>query len=502
MAALLQTYLIAAAAIFGISAAIGLTGALPIGILIAAVSAAIAAFLIKKYSILVLEKDACSRGVKIVSGIATVVALVQLARLAVFIIFPAQFGYSYIPSSDWEVRHSCFTAYYFAAQKAQEVPDIYNNALYSLPNDDPKLPRKPQMMGPFRVDVFEYPPPFLLAPRAVTAAAPDFFKARMVWFALNGALVLIAMIIVARFLGRTAGTRALLLAPLVWCALPFIGTLQKGNIQLTIIAMSMIAMVFFAIKRFISGGAFLAYAIASKLYPGVLVVYLIARRQWRAVIWTAMIGLVIAALTVVLFGLQPYIAFLHHLPAIFGGEAFPAFRNPSAMAINFSVPGIIFKLKLFGIPNMDFAASKLIGWIYTLLVMTLLFVVAQKSVQNKNDHPLVWMSVLILATLRSPFLPQAYAGFPPLWLLTIIGATHPATSRTLALLLAAWLGLNVMIPMDAGFSPRVLALISTIPQGITIALPFIALKQWQRLAALQSNIIPAANLDTSSAIRS
>jgi hypothetical protein len=112
------------------------------------------------------------------------------------------------------------------------------------------------------------------------------------------------------------------------------------------------------------------------------------------------------------------------------------------------------------------------------------------------------MSVLILATLRSPFLPQAYAGFPPLWLLTIIGATHPATSRTLALLLAAWLGLNVMIPMDAGFSPRVLALISTIPQGITIALPFIALKQWQRLAALQSNIIPAANLDTSSAIRS
>src|SRR6266481_543177 len=34
----------------------------------------------------------------------------------------------------------------------------------------------------------------------------------------------------------------------------------------------------------------------------------------------------------------------------------------------------------------------------------------------------------ILATLRSPFLPQAYAAVPPLWLLTLLAATHAPTS--------------------------------------------------------------------------
>jgi hypothetical protein len=45
---------------------------------------------------------------------------------------------------------------------------------------------------------------------------------------------------------------------------------------------------------------------------------------------------------------------------------------------------------------------------------------------------------LILATLRSSFLPQAYAAVPPLWSLTLLTATCAPAVRVLALTLLAW----------------------------------------------------------------
>src|SRR5204863_45262 len=83
----------------------------------------------------------------------------QLARLAVFTVAPAQVGYSTVPTSEWEVRHSCLSAYFVAGQPAKSVPNIYDDALYSLPDDDPTATRKPRMPGPFRTDYYDRLPP-------------------------------------------------------------------------------------------------------------------------------------------------------------------------------------------------------------------------------------------------------------------------------------------------------------------------------------------------------
>ena len=53
-------------------------------------------------------------------------------------------------------------------------------------------------------------------------------------------------------------------------------------------------------------------------------------------------------------GWAPYQAFLRHLPGLLSGEAFPAFDNPNAIAKNYSVPGMVFKLGLFGLPGASF----------------------------------------------------------------------------------------------------------------------------------------------------
>ena len=465
-----------AAGIFGFATGLGLTGSRLAGALLALLAAGLTAVRVLRRDPVPLDPAAASRGLRILAGLATVAALVQLCRLAVFMAAPQASGFSSVPGSDWETRHSCLTAYHVAAEAAGAGQDVYDPALYNRPDDDPSKVRKARRIGLFNVDVYEYPPPFLLLPRALHLAAPDFLRLRPLWFGLGGAFALAAFLAVARRLGPAVGTRALLLSPLVWAALPTLSTLQKGNVQLPVIAAGLLAMLLFERRRWAAGGALLAFITVSKLFPGLLAVYLLARREWRALGWTVGWSAAFALLALLDLGWAPYQAFLHHLPGLLGGEAFPAFRNPAATAINFSIPGLAFKLKLFGVPGMGFGASKLLGWIYTLVALAATVQAARRSWRG-DETPLVWLAILILATLRSPFLPQAYAAFPPLWLLILLAARQAPTAKTLSLLLLGWAALNVFWPVDWPVDPRLLAAANLLPQGVTIVLAVLALRQ-------------------------
>jgi uncharacterized membrane protein YccC len=87
-------------------------------------------------------------------------------------------------------------------------------------------------------------------------------------------------------LGPVAGTRALLFSPLVLASDLTIGTLQAGNLQAMVFSIAMIAMVLLAQRRYAAGGALLAFVTVSKLFPALLLVYLLVRREWRALAWT------------------------------------------------------------------------------------------------------------------------------------------------------------------------------------------------------------------------
>jgi hypothetical protein len=479
-----------ATGIFSFTASLGLVGSWTVAALIALILAALAAVWAWRRPPVELDETAASRGLKILSGLATAAALVQIFRLAVFMVVPQETGYSSVPSSDWEIRHSCLSAYYVAAEASSAGGNVYDSALYNRPDDDPKAIRKARRIGLFNVDVFEYPPPFLTLPRALRLIAPDFLRYRMLWFGLNGGVILLALLAVARRLGPAAGTRALLLSPLVWVALPTLSVLQKGNIQALVIAVSMVAMLLFERQRPAAGGALLAFATVSKLYPGMLGVYLLARRQWSAVAWTAALGIAFCLWTLVDLGWTPYQNFLGHLPGLLGGEAFPAFRNPAAMAINMSVPGLIFKLKLFGATGLSFGASKIVGWIFTLAILAATIVAARRPLKG-SEAPAVWLAILILSTLRSPFLPQAYGAVPSLWLLTLLAARQAPSARTLTLTLLAWAGLNIFWPLDWPLDPRWLALANGIPQALTILLAVLALRPATAAEAVTGDLATA-----------
>jgi alpha-1,2-mannosyltransferase len=472
-----------AVGLFTFALGVGLTGAWLAGAAIGSISAGVVGWLFWRRPFVELDETACPRGLAIVAALAAVLAFAQLTRLTVFIVAPSHTDCAQFPSSKMEVDHSCVSAYYVAA--ASDSPNVYDPALYNAPDDNPARLRKPKKLGRFNVDVYEYPPPFLPLPRGLQLLAPEFVPFRMVWFGLNGLALLAAFVLVARSLGPAVGTRALLLSPLVLVAIPTISFLEKGNVQGAMIALAMIAMVLFERRRWALGGAFLAYATVSKLFPGMLLVYLLVRRQWRAVAWTAAFGAVLTLLSLLLMGMPAYAAFLEHLPGLVGGEAFPAFRNPAAMAINYSVPGLVFKLKLFGVPGMGFGASKVVGWLYMIVAVAATYLLGKRSLPDQ-DKPLVWLAILTVATLRSPFLPHAYAGFPALWSMTLLAARAQPSARTLAFGLGACAVLNIYWPVDWPIDPRLLATITLFPQAAIMAIAF-----WVVWRALRYKSAPA-----------
>jgi hypothetical protein len=381
-------------------------------------------------------RAAVPSGIRRLFAIGAPILVGQLVFAAVFIINPYVTSWDASPWMPQRSNHSCVSSYWVACDTVRTTADIYAEEIYSIPQANPAAARVARPIGPLLIDQYEYPPPFLVLPRLTAAVTGDFWSFRRLWFALNLAVVLAGLVIVAARFDRALGTGARWLTPFVLVAPAMIVTVVMGNVQLAIIAASMIAMVLFERHRHAAGGLVLAYAIVSKLYPGLLILYLLLRRDWRPVVWTAAFVVVFVLVAIVDFGIGPYVAFATHLPKLLSGEAFPAFRNPAAIAVNESIPGLVFKLKLFGVPYMDFGAAKAIGWVYTVVAVALVARLALRPAAAGRE-PLAWLTILIVATMRSPFLPT-YAPFPSLWLATLLAALAWDRPRVLMTVVIAW----------------------------------------------------------------
>jgi alpha-1,2-mannosyltransferase len=103
--------------------------------------------------------------------------LVQLGFLTAFIIDPHVQRRPAGLARPWQSAHSCVTAYWVAAEKVTAVRDIYVETVYRAVIAA-NVPRQPNL-GPFFVDVFEYPPTFLPLPRLLALTTPDFWGFRV-----------------------------------------------------------------------------------------------------------------------------------------------------------------------------------------------------------------------------------------------------------------------------------------------------------------------------------
>ena len=123
------------------------------------------------------------------------------------------------------------------------------------------------------------------------------------------------------------------------------------------------------------------------------------------------------------------------------GEAFSAFRNPAGIVGNGSVPGIVFKLKFFGVPYMGYDAMRVVGWIYSLVVIAGTVWVARR-VRPDGREPVLWLAILVLATMRSPFM-ATYAFFPVMWLATLAVALRWHAGASAIVPALGWMALAI-----------------------------------------------------------
>jgi alpha-1,2-mannosyltransferase len=479
----------AVAGIVGLTASAGIVDSMPIAAAVAVTAAAVVGWRLATHPGHALTLAGVPHVFRMAFCAGALVVLAQLAPLTAFIIDPYAATWQASAVRPWQSAHSCVSCYWVAAVQAPNVPDLYAETVYR-PVVSPNVPRRPNL-GPFFVDVFEYPPTFLPLPRVLAWTTPDFWGFRRLWFAVNLAGVVLGLLAIARRLDTALGTHAIWLTPWALAAPSMIGTLQAGNVQLLFIVQSAVAMLLFERRRHAVGGVLLGYAIASKLYPAVLVLYLLLRGDWRAIGWTAAAGLAITGIALADVGWTPFAAFLDHLPKILSGEAFPGLFRPPAIAINSSIPGVVFKLGLFGVPGMGIAAAQVVGWIFTVVMaITIAWFALRRG--DRRLEPLVWIAILLLATLRSPFLP-GYGTFPTFWLASLVMAVGCARPRIGVAAACLWLVAAVHAGQGA-VSPQVNAVLTF---GHTLAALVIVFAIVPRMTAVSGAVsIPEAAVPT------
>jgi alpha-1,2-mannosyltransferase len=334
------------------------------------------------------------------------VALILLGRMAVFLGDPSQVGCSLMPSEPFLVRHSCLTAYVHGAILSKDpAANVYDMAFVNDSGDaPPALPPTAAHFAPFTLDAFGYPPPFLLLSRALLLVTPDFVSQRILFGAASLGLILFACAAAARTLGGVAERRIWLLAPLFMAHPLVLVTLQVGNFHLAALALCLLCWVALERRRDGLTGALLAAATLAKIFPGLLGVLLLVQRRWRAAALTALTAAALCALSVAVLGTRVWRDFLfYHLPRVQSGEAL-RFLAASPREIGFNVApfGIPFKLAALGLEGWGWDQARLFGNVYTA-VLLVLAVLAGRNQGNPQHRLTVWLAMVLLASLRSPY---------------------------------------------------------------------------------------------------
>jgi hypothetical protein len=371
-------------------------------------------------------------------------ATIYTARLSHFMLDETRADLSVLPNRAFFRTHSCLSSYIEAARLAPSGVNVFDPAQYS----DPAQPEQnaSRFIGPFVVDLYQYPPAFLALPGVATGL--DFLTIRKLWFALQSIVLFASMVVLARWIGGPTGFLVLLLVPVVWLSPTTRLGLQIGNFQLTAFPLTVLAMIAFDRRRVAAGGLALGFATVSKAFPGLLGVLLIVSRQWRAVGWTVAWAAAVTAAAWLMVGSAPFVDFFRYqLPRIESGQAFFFMEAPDAVHINYGVHGLAIKLRSLGLPWTGHDAASRAASLYGVLLLPLAVVSGWRLRQLASGamdrerlrlrQAQVWLGLLNLASFRSPFVPDAYALFGTLWLLTLVAAEgHWQARGRVALLIA------------------------------------------------------------------
>jgi hypothetical protein len=329
-----------------------------------------------------------------------------------------------LTGNEFWTAHECGTAYFHACELNDHGEEnLYHAGHYPALNRD--LEAQTQFEGMEVGDAYQYPPQFLLLPKTILLFTDHYPTIRYVWFALQFLGIAAVFLLLAHWVGGTAGRWMAMLAPLVILSPAALYVYQYTQFHFAAIVMAVAGMLAFEKNKNALGGALLAFAIIGKIFPGFLVILLLAERRWKPLAWTAGFGVAYTVAALAVLGLAPFSAFFsYHLPRLQSFSAFafldiwPEYRLELITA-NLSPYGQIMRLGEMGLRGMtDSVASASNSLFMIALIMGIVF--AGRRMMTKERRAQIWLGILGLASMGSPAAWGDYITLPALWILTIV----------------------------------------------------------------------------------
>lgn len=234
---------------------------------------------------------------------------IRIALVTLLLVVHA-FGVASVWPEAVESKHGRdFATYYYAVQVADEGGDPYDRvALAKRSRGD----RTRKSVYPFL-----YPPSFL--PPMGWVRPLSMGAAYLLWFWLDEAFTLLAALFLTlwwRPLGGNVGV--VVVAGIAVCtAIP--NNHLMGQVNLPVLALALAGLWQESRGRWHIGGLLLGFAVALKVSPALLIGWWILRGRWRAVFASLAGVLVAVAITVGLYGVEPFVTF--------AVEVLPTFRS-------------------------------------------------------------------------------------------------------------------------------------------------------------------------------
>ena len=368
-------------------------------------------------------------------ALLALLTIVQIARLSTHKADPSTSWWILTTEEFWS-KHECGTAYFHAVELHDRGEEnIYHADHYPVLNRDIEPHTDFEDM---RVeDAFQYPPQFLLLPKFLLTITSHYPTIRIIWYSLQFIVVAAVFLLLAFWIGGTAGRWMAMLTPLVMVSPAALYVYQYTQFHLIAIVLAIAGMLAFEKKHNALGGALLAVAIHGKVFPGFLLILLLAEKRWKPLAWTAVYGIGFTLIALVIFGSAPFSAFIsYHLPRLQSFAAFsfldtwPELRLELITA-NLSPYGQIIKLGEMGIRGMTSAVASGVNSFFTLMLIGLTILAARHLV-SRVFRVQIWLAILGLASMMSPAAWGDYITLPAMLLLTVL-VVEAKNNRKLAL---------------------------------------------------------------------
>jgi hypothetical protein len=223
-------------------------------------------------------------------ALALVLGIAVVVRLAQFLVFSTQVQWGYD-----------FSAYFWAGGDVLAGRSPYDT--FQL--EGTYSPQSPQ-------GLYLYPPAFAAAIAPLAAGFDNYRVANWLWAAIGAAILVWAVLAVVRRERRVEGRDAALLLLAAFAFAPAIGELVMGNVH--VLLLGLLTAAWLAARREtdtgeILAGALIGVATLVKIFPGVLILWLVLTGRRRGAIVAVVTMVVLSFATLPFTGIEPWLQY-------------------------------------------------------------------------------------------------------------------------------------------------------------------------------------------------